>query len=942
MEARGGERLVLLDNAALTLRRRLAAGPFAALADSLADDLARLADGAAVYVPPNKARLTRDGGRCPGCNSALDFDPWSPTRHRCPHCNAYVTGSAHDGIWTMWYQLWLAERAVHAATLAALRGAPAHRSLAGRILRAYSEQYLAYPNRDNVLGPARVFFSTYLDSIWTLQLACAASLLEQAGVEPALGAELRERVLQPSAALIRTFDEGRSNRQVWNNAALLACGAMLGDNALTQLALHGPSGLLTHLEHGLLADGTWYEGENYHLFAQRGLWYGVTLARRAGLQLAPALGDRYARAFATPFLTALPDFTIPARRDSQYRVSLRQWRSAESCELGLAEAFSPVLAAALHELYRTDVPVGETGRDRSTAEAERNVAAARLTRADLGWKSLLFACAEVPEMPPDGDAAVRHSLVLPHQGFAVLRRAAGATYVALDYGESGGGHGHPDRLNLWLIVGNARILEDVGTGSYVVPSLHWYRSTLAHNAPLAQGQSQRRASGSLLAFDEQGDFGWVRAHADLAPGVSAERAVMAAADYLIDDLRWRCESPSTVDLPIHVSVAVPATWIRATIEGAGGLEDGFDHVTAAARSEVLTQASFTATVAGREARLWLYADEPFVLWRLTAPGPPNESERHFLLVRGRGMQGRLCIAFAWTPETSACMSDGPRLVIDRRNGSRHTHQLHSDTWRIRLAGPMVGRRAGGGGGGGGGRDIVLAGSVPARRSAAPAAEPSRGVAPPYLRIPRAGNVAPDPGAIALGSMPAFRRALGAESYRRSEQTWHEAGSPRAIVAIAATDDALHFDVAVAKHPLAFAPRRDSNPLDNEHPDVNSDGVQLYIAGASRGRGAVHSWILVPVPGSSSVRLTPRQEGTPELPAAWRAVPQGYAVRIVVPRTLLDERNTFLADLVVNESTPERERRRGQLVLSGSRDEWVYLRGDRQDATRLLPFEVADG
>jgi hypothetical protein len=41
------------------------------------------------------------------------------------------------------------------------------------------------------------------------------------------------------------------------------------------------------------------------------------------------------------------------------------------------------------------------------------------------------------------------------------------------------------------------------------------------------------------------------------------------------------------------------------------------------------------------------------------------------------------------------------------------------------------------------------------------------------------------------------------------------------------------------------------------------------------------------------------------------------------------------DLVVNEMPAGRERRRGQLVLSGGAGEYVYLRGDRHDAARLV-------
>ncbi|MEO7963800.1 MAG: hypothetical protein ABIT38_07815, partial [Gemmatimonadaceae bacterium] len=50
---------------------------------------------------------------------------------------------------------------------------------------------------------------------------------------------------------------------------------------------------------------------------------------------------------------------------------------------------------------------------------------------------------------------------------------------------------------------------------------------------------------------------------------------------------------------------------------------------------------------------------------------------------------------------------------------------------------------------------------------------------------------------------------------------------------------------------------------------------------------------------------------------------------------------FSLDLIVNETTALRERRRGQLVLSGGDDETIYLRGDRQEAARALAFHIDD-
>lgn len=61
------------------------------------------------------------------------------------------------------------------------------------------------------------------------------------------------------------------------------------------------------------------------------------------------------------------------------------------------------------------------------------------------------------------------------------------------------------------------------------------------------------------------------------------------------------------------------------------------------------------------------------------------------------------------------------------------------------------------------------------------------------------------------------------------------------------------------------------------------------------------------------------------------------VEIPLPAAAADAEYSVDLDVVINETTRERTRRRGQLVLSGANGEFVYLRGDRHDATRLLPL-----
>jgi hypothetical protein len=179
-------------------------------------------------VPAVKPRLTRDGGVCPRDGTRLTFDPLSPHHHRCPRCGGGYEGERHDHAWLWRYHLWLSERAIHLALLGALDGDETLRRRAAEVLAAYARVYPTVPNRDNVLGPTRLFFSTYLESIWLTQLVTAAMLSG-----PQVLAEIRtmlDDTVRESAQLIATFDEGWSNRQVWNNTAMVAAGVWLGED----------------------------------------------------------------------------------------------------------------------------------------------------------------------------------------------------------------------------------------------------------------------------------------------------------------------------------------------------------------------------------------------------------------------------------------------------------------------------------------------------------------------------------------------------------------------------------------------------------------------------------------------------------------------------------------------------------------------------------------
>jgi hypothetical protein len=904
----------------LTIDRRsvVVAGELAPLATSLAADLDRLLPDEDVFVPTEKAKMTRRGGRCLRDGAFLEFDPKSPRRHRCPVCGTVHEGEDHYRWWIMEYQLWLAERTVHAAALWRVCGAARHQTLAEAILSKFAERYLTYPNEDNVLGPTRVFFSTYLESIWMLQLAVAVSLLERE-TSSAVGGLVRDRVLSPSSELVGSFNEGLSNRQVWNSAALAAVGVLLERPGLIDRAMFGVGGLEQLLRSGLLEDGTWYEGENYHLFAHRGLWYLVMLAEHLGATLPPDSTARFEGGFAAPLRTALPDFTFPARRDSQYRASLRQWRVAESVELGLARTpDSPELAGGLGELYG-DAPVGDSARWRSTAEAERNVPGVRLTRADLSWKSLLFASPRLPAKAP----APSGSALMAGQGFAVIRRDKGRVYVALDYGHSGGSHGHPDRLNLWLVVGDRRLFEDVGTGSYVERTLHWYRSTLAHNAPLVDGRSQDFAAGMLLAWDERDGCGWIDAQAPITDGVLVRRTLVVTNGHFVDRLEWHANRIVTLDLPMHIEAEIEGAWWKpGALRGGAGLEDGFDFVSDAETADVL-ETPCHLSAHGIDGSV--HIDVAHAWWRAVAPGPPGEGPRRFFMVRARGERGCITSAWSWTGPVQLRVSPDGKLDVSVAR-VRYGHRQAGDTWRLQERDTaeviLAGRREAHGS-----LEIPLVTRAPVSAEATP-------VATVPLRDVSIGDLT------ARGNV--LRYELGEENYRRTEATWDQAGSPTATVVIGATLSELLVEVSVESQDPNFAAARGENPLDNEHPDINSDGVQVHLSCPGHaGRPLAASWLLVPEPGSAAVRINGRGDAYDiSLRASWRRTATGWQLLARIDRGGFGPAESHIGlDVIVNEMPRWRERRRGQLVLSGGAAGWAYLRGDRQDAGRLIPLVV---
>jgi len=878
------------------------------------------------HVPVHKALLSTDGGFCPKDGATLVFDPWSPREHRCPRCGSAYTGERHDRHWARFQHLWLAERAAHLAALQVLGGNDAAGARAAEILRAYARSYWTYPNRDNVLGPSRLFFSTYLESLWICNYLAAAMLLETSGhLDEATGRAVGS-VADEAANLIGEFDEGFSNRQTWNNAALTAIAVWFEDEDLAQRAIQGQTGLLAHLVRGFGRDGMWYEGENYHLFALRGLLTGAAWARQAGVDiyLAPELARRLGAALLAPALSALPDFTFPARKDARFGVSLAQPMYLELWEVGLAKLGERGAGSGTAEVASWLTALYQQAQVRSElfdsylhdAPTEPLPAPRSPSRAELSWWALLEM---LPELPGDVSPWSPGSELLESQGLAVLR--AGGRYVSLECGPLGGGHGHPDRLHLTLYADGAHWLPDFGTGSYVTRDLFWYRSTLAHNAPRLDGASQTAGDATCEAFDAPGEWAWVRGrYGDVT------RTVVSGPAYVLDLVELASREDHVLELAWHFAgtgeVRTSGRWVD------GALED-----------EVVSRVERFTTSAGGPNVLELAADGRQLrahfafegeLLRAEAPGRPGGGKREmFFVLRARGRSARFVTVLE--PVGAAAVVRGVRvqgsvIEVDTTRGVDR-HAPADAGWEVAA----------------GGTRVSLAGSREPEPPVAPLLEfdrptPAVGVA---LRADR-----PPP---LDGSLDGFDtseplRLELEDQYRRSEEPYAGPEDFSAVAYGGWDEDALYLAVDVAKPELAFRPA-DAVPLrlDNEPDDVHSDGLQLYVS--DRETKAVAGFLVVPEGqdrGGLRVRAAGAAPGVPEaIRGSWRRTDRGYRVTLALAWPEWHRAHiggTIGFDLIINEMLPGRRRRAGQLVWSGGNG-WVWLRGDRQEPERFGILEL---
>ncbi len=464
----------------------------------------------------------------------LHFDPASPHHHRCPIDNAIWQGERFDAAWRWFVNNRLAESALRLAVLWRLEGNPAHLMPVVETLTGYAAQYANYQQVPRtVANPGVATYTTLDESVWVLPLAWAFDL-----VRDQLSATERDQIAQqlftPVADhLVAHHFGGIHNFACWHNAAIGTIGVLLDRADLVAFAMESDFGCYNQLQRGVLADGLWFEGSfSYHFYT---LYALLTLAKALRHHPGYDLRQRpeLRAMLLAPIQSAYPDWSLPAPNDCWYFASLL----SDCChgvppgpafyEIGYAwfdePRFGEVLQRAYQQGPRNSLDALLFGRTALPATAQSALPSAHLTASGY---------ALLRDMPTSTTAAETDQ-----------------RYLLLKYGPHGGGHGHPDKLNLILSAYGERLSPDLGTPGYGLDLFEsWYRQTICHNTVTIDGYSQPEATGQINHFQDEGDFQVADASVrweDAGPyhGVTMRRVILARPDYFLD--LFLVEAPET-------------------------------------------------------------------------------------------------------------------------------------------------------------------------------------------------------------------------------------------------------------------------------------------------------------------------------------------------------------------------------------------------------------
>lgn len=598
-------------------------------------------------------------------------------------------------------------------------------------LLAYADLYPKLPLTN---GRCKVFRDESLyEAMWVVQIAQAYDLVADSGVfTPEQARRVENDLLRAALVCFRVDDFQNDPRikdlhyrcynfQAWHLSAIGLIGLAIRDPASVDYAINSPYGFRHLVAHDIRDDGLfWERSVGYHKFVLDALLPLAEAMAHCGVDLygmtvpndrTPTDDAHYVTdttdapkslrlMFEAPLYLAFPDLSYPALGDSDRGPLKGTWQEL----VGFARYHDVRLAGLLER----DAP-------RATAPAET---APRRSRAD--WQWLVYDLPEAsaagsPVLPlHDGSFAnsgeYRNGCSLfPASGLAVLRQAGAdftnhreSTAVSFSYGPHGGGHGHPDKMNIVVYAQGRQWIPDFGSMPYETHwKAEWTAQTVSHNTVVVDGTSQQptgarnpmwptddsenRVIGKLERFDPEAKF--VSASCRRAyPGFTLRRAVRLAASDVVDDFVAAPEASVSgdhqFDYVLHIDGKLANSSIPMSLRsGKLGETYGYQYIDAKQAGTAGQPASFTFASDVGELRVWIVPSDAVPAQVILGEGLTNSPEGRMavLILRRKAPRARFLSVIEPVNGQDPILSvrlertregELAALVIERASGAR--------------------------------------------------------------------------------------------------------------------------------------------------------------------------------------------------------------------------------------------------------------------------------
>jgi len=371
----------------------------------------------------------------------------------------------------------------------------------------------------------------------------------------------------------RTADPEAAQGPVGNwvnfyNAAFIQAGIVLKDQDWIDV---GAASTRMMIARGIGDDGMWKEGAiGYQLFARQALVACLEPLARRGCDLYGYQQCRAKNLWDSPLKYAYPDGTAPGIHDSG-RVPVGSDWTAMAYDFAWLRYQDPNYGGIVNA-------------------AERQV----FQSEGCYFPTVIY------QPLPAREIAAMGSVIFDTLGYAILRGTEGGkqTFLLMDYGPHGGGHGHPDKLNLILFADGDELAGEPEAYRYE-DNRHaeWTRPTIAHWTVSVDQREQTATTGKLLAFYDAGNVKVMRGVCTTAyAGAGLDRTVVQMPGYVADVFRVWGRATRTCDYPLCFRGALDAMQgvDAATLKPLGPpTSRGYKHITV--RDPITTDQDWSGT-----------------------------------------------------------------------------------------------------------------------------------------------------------------------------------------------------------------------------------------------------------------------------------------------------------------------------------------------------------